>query len=142
MANPMKHSLSSVKRWKGKVEDYLPIHELLDSPKQSMNDNRSRALTHNTWFIYNVIPKVFGYNIKNSDGIEVDTVDIAMLHVLEDFRFKFIPTPQDYLKTIKLENWMNNGADKNENLPCVTSTFKKYIVKFKKNLNLLTTNIT
>jgi hypothetical protein len=27
MANPLIHSKSSVKRWGGKVEDYLPIHE-------------------------------------------------------------------------------------------------------------------
>ena len=27
MANPLIHSKSSVKRWGGKVEDYLPIHQ-------------------------------------------------------------------------------------------------------------------
>jgi hypothetical protein len=110
MANPEIHAKSSVKRFGGKVEDYLPIHELLDSPKVAMNNNTSRMLTHNTWFAYTIIPKIFGYNIVNSDGKSVDTVDIAMLHIAEDFRGKFIPTPQDYLKHMVLQPWMHNGV--------------------------------
>lgn len=110
MANPLIHSKSSVKRWGGKVEDYLPIHELIDSPKVAMNNNSSRLLTHNTWFAYHIIPKIFGYNIVNSDGRSVDTVDIAMLHIAEDFRMKFVPTPQDYLKHLEVQPWMNNAA--------------------------------
>lgn len=109
MANPLIHSKSSVKRWGGKVEDYLPLHILLDSPKSTMNNNTSRMLTHNTWFIYEIIPKVFGYNIVNSDGKSVDTVDIARMHVAEDFRFKGVPTPQDYLQHMEIQPWMNNG---------------------------------
>jgi hypothetical protein len=110
MANPMIHSKSSVKRWGGKPEDYLAIHELIDSPKATMNNNSSRALTHNTWFAYTIIPKIFGYNIINSDGKSVDTVDIAMLHIAEDFRMKFVPTPQDYLKHMEVQAWFNNGV--------------------------------
>lgn len=110
MANPEVHSKSSVKRWGGKIADYLPIHQFLDSPKTAMNNNTARTLTHNTWFAYEVIPRVFGYNITNSDGKSVDTVDIAMLHIAEDFRMKFVPTPQDYLKHMVLQPWMNNGV--------------------------------
>lgn len=110
MANPMVHSRSSVKRWGGKVEDYLAIHKLLDSPKATMNNNTSRMLTHNTWFAYEVVPLIFGYNIINSDGRSVDVVDIAMLHIAEDFRHKFIPTPQDYLQHMQVQPWMNNGV--------------------------------
>ena len=110
MANPEIHSKSSVKRWGGKIEDYLAIHELIDSPKESMNNNTSRALTHNTWFAYKIIPKIFGYNIINSDGRSVDTIDVAMLHIAEDFRMKFVPTPQDYLKHLQIQPWMNNGV--------------------------------
>jgi hypothetical protein len=110
MANPMVHSRSSVKRWGGKESDYLAIHKLLDSPKATMNNNTSRMLTHNTWFAYEVIPLIFGYNIINSDGRSVDVVDIAMLHIAEDFRHKFIPTPQDYLQHMQVQPWMNNGV--------------------------------
>lgn len=110
MANPLIHSKSSVKRWGGKVEDYLPLHELIDSPKATMNNNSARALTHNTWFAYTIMPKVFGYNITNSDGKSVDVVDIAMLHIAEDFRMKFVPTAQDYLQHIQVQAWFNNGV--------------------------------
>ena len=110
MANPMVHSRSSMKRWGGVEEDYLAIHKLLDSPKATMNNNTSRMLTHNTWFAYEVIPLIFGYNIINSDGRSVDVVDIAMLHIAEDFRHKFIPTPQDYLQHMQVQPWMNNGV--------------------------------
>lgn len=115
MANPLIHSKSSVKRWGGKVEDYLSIHELIDSPKVTMNNNTSRMMTHNIWFCYHIIPKIFGYNITNSDGKSVDTVDIAMLHIAEDFRMKFIPTVQDYLQHLQVQPWMNNGVKEIEN---------------------------
>jgi len=115
MANPLIHSKSSVKRWGGSVKDYLPIHELIDSPKATMNNNSSRLLTHNTWFAYTIIPKIFGYNIINSDGKSVDTVDIAMLHIAEDFRMKFVPTPQDYLKHLEVQPWMNIGVKELDN---------------------------
>jgi hypothetical protein len=75
-----------------------------------MNNNTSRTLTHNIWFCYEIIPKIFGYNIVNSDGKTVDTVDIAMLHCAEDFRFKGIPTVQDYLENMVVQPWMNNGV--------------------------------
>lgn len=110
MANPLIHSKSSVKRWGGKVEDYLAIHELIDSPKATMNNNSARVLTHNSWFAYTIIPKIFGYNITNSSGKSVDTIDIAMLHILEDFRMKFVPTAQDYLKHFDLPDWIHNGV--------------------------------
>ena len=119
MANPEIHSKSSVKRWGGKIIDYIAIHELLDSPKATMNNNSSRMLTHNTWFAYTIIPKIFGYNIINSDGKSVDTIDIAMLHIAEDFKGRFVPTPQDFLKHLEVQPWMNNGV-KDLNCPQAT----------------------
>lgn len=110
MSNPMVHSRSSVKRWGGKVEDYISIHQIIDSPKETMNNNAARMITHNIWFCYKIIPLIFGYNITNSDGKSVDTTDIAMLHVAEDFRHKFIPTVQDYLKHMTLPDWIHNGV--------------------------------
>lgn len=128
MANPEIHSKSSVKRWGGKVADYLEIHRFLDSPKATMNNNTSRFLTHNTWFAYEVIPRVFGYNIINSDGKSVDTVDIAMLHIAEDFRMKFVPTPQDYLRHMTVQAWMCNGV-KDVNNPEATQFANNLIEK-------------
>lgn len=130
MANPLIHAKSSAKRWGGKPEDYLAIHELIDSPKATMNNNSSRALTHNSWFAYTIIPKIFGYNIVNSNGRSVDTVDIAMLHILEDFRHKFIPTAQDYLQHLKVQEWMCNGV-KDVNNPEATKTAEDFKAKFQ-----------
>lgn len=134
--NPEVHSKSSVKRWGGKVGDYLPIHKLLDSPKATMNNNSSRMLTHNTWFIYEIIPLIFGYNIVNSDGRSVDTVDIAMLHVAEDFRMKGIPTPQDYLENMVVQPWMNNGV---KPIPSVEAqkTAREFLEKFRETVNTI-----
>ena len=130
MANPLIHSRSSVKRWGGKPEDYIKIHEVIDSPKACMNNNTSRFLTHNTWFAYTIIPKIFGYNITNSDGKSVDTVDIAMLHILEDFRMRFVPTPQDYLKHMTVEAWMCNGVKDVDN-PEAKEIAKEFLNKLK-----------
>jgi hypothetical protein len=80
-----------------------------------MNNNSSRLLTHNTWFAYQIVPKIFGYNITNSDGKSVDVVDIAMLHIAEDFRMKFVPTPQDYLQHLQVQPWMCNGVKELDN---------------------------
>jgi hypothetical protein len=33
-----------------------------------------------------------------------------MLHIAEDFRMKFVPTPQDYLNHLQVQPWMNNGV--------------------------------
>jgi hypothetical protein len=130
MANPLLHSKSSVKRWGGEIKDYLPIHELIDSPKASMNNNTARTLTHNTWFAYVIIPKIFGYNIINSEGRSIDTVDIAMLHIAEDFRMKFVPTPQDYLKNMQLQPWMNNAV-KDINNSEATQIAEEFLNKIK-----------
>ncbi len=133
MANPWKHSKSSVKRWGGSVEDYLAIHELIDSPKATMNNNSSRALTHNSWFAYTIIPKIFGYNIVNSSGKSVDTVDIAMLHILEDFRMKFVPTPQDFLKHLDISAcpWIHNGVKMIDN-PDATEIADLFLERLRK----------
>jgi hypothetical protein len=93
-----------------------------------MNNNTSRMLTHNIWFCYHIIPKIFGYNITNADGKSVDTVDIAMLHVAEDFRMKFIPTVQDYLKHMEVQAWMCNGV-KDVNNPEATQAAQELLLK-------------
>ena len=134
MANPEIHSKSSVKRWGGKVEDYIKIHEVIDSPKACMNNNSARLITHNTWFAYNIIPMIFGYNIVNSDGRTVDTIDIAMLHIAEDFRMKFVPTLQDYLQHMNLPAWIHNGVKDIEN-PEATENAKQLLKKIEKEKN-------
>ena len=109
MANPLKHSQSSVKLWGGKVEDYLPLHNKMDSSKKYFSDNRHRTLTHNMFFIFEVMIPIFGEYITNSDGKLVSVKDICEWHILEDFGKKYIPNVSDYLSEMEIKSWMANG---------------------------------
>ena len=109
MANPLKHSQSSVRLWGGKVEDYLPLHNKMDSSKKYFSDNRHRALTHNMFFIFEVMIPLFGEYITNSDGKLVSVKDICEWHILEDFGKKYIPNVSDYLSEMEIKSWMANG---------------------------------
>jgi hypothetical protein len=116
MSKPWIHAESSARKFGGKPEDYEAIHELMDSSKSVLADNRHRALTHNSWFIATILPRVFGNTFTNSAGKVVSVRDIGEQHVLEDFGGRFIPTPQDYLEEVPFKDWMNNGR-KGDNPP-------------------------
>lgn len=106
---PIVHARNSVKRYGGIIEDYLDIHEFMDSSKSCLAMNIHRFLLHNSFAIKTIIPKIFGHTRTNSDGKEYIPENIAEQHVLEDFGMRFIPTPQDYLEHVKMQPWMNNG---------------------------------
>lgn len=93
----------------GKWQEYVDIHDLMDSSKKAFGDNRHRALTHNAWFVGEIIEKVFGHTRLNSDGKVYCTRDVAEQHCAEDFK-GFIPTACDFLQSMDAEPWMNNGA--------------------------------
>lgn len=109
MATPRIHAESSVRRWGGTVEDYIDIHAKMDCSKKYFPDNRHRILTHNMFFIFEVIIPLYGEYITNSDGKQVDVKNICELHILEDYHMKYIPTPQDWLENLQLKPWMQNG---------------------------------
>lgn len=122
MSKPYLHAVSSAKHFGGEPEDYIEIHTFIDSSKGAIADNRHRALTHNSWFLMNVLERVRFQNsyvrdinqltfptITNSAGKRVSVRDIGEQHILEDFRKKFIPSAQDYLAEIEFMPWMQNG---------------------------------
>lgn len=109
MAKAEIHAASSARRFGGVAADYLDIHVLMDSSKKCFADNRHRCLTHNSWFIAEILPKIFGRTMVNSAGKTFSVIDVAEQHILEDFGMQFIPTPQDYLQEMELLPWMNNG---------------------------------
>lgn len=125
MAKPWIHAKNSARRYGGVPEDYLDIHQLMDSSKSAMPDNRHRALTHNSWFIGagGILERIFGTVITNSDGKEVSVRDIGEQHILEDFGMKFIPTVSDYLEEMEYKQWMNNAQGS------VPSSHKKIAAK-------------
>ena len=100
---PYKHALNSVRKHGGTAEDYLPIHDFLDSSKAHVPDMRHRAMLHNSFGIY-IAEQLFGVHFTNSDGKEISTRDIAEEHVLEDMGT--IPTVQDYLEGMPFYNWL------------------------------------
>jgi hypothetical protein len=106
---PHLHAKNSVKKHGGTIEDYLPIHDFVDSSKIAVPDMRHRAMLHSAWGIY-LVERVFGTLITNSDGKKVSTRDIAEEHVIDDLGF--IPTMQDYLQHMTLEPWMGGRGRK------------------------------
>jgi len=65
MSKPFIHCRGSVKKFGGHENDYMAIHDFIDSSKTAFGDNRHRALTHNNWFVF-IVEKVFGHTIINS----------------------------------------------------------------------------
>jgi hypothetical protein len=106
MAHPYHHALSSVKKWGGRVEDYLPIHAWFDESKAYLADFRHRALRHHAEGIF-LAERLFGITIKTSEGKMVPVRWIGEQHVKEDLGR--IPTVADWLMCIKPERWMNNS---------------------------------
>lgn len=109
MANAHIHSKSSARRFGGQLEDYLEIHVKMDCSKAYISSNLHRTLTHNSFWIHEVMIPIYGYTITNSDGKQISVKDICEQHILEDFGMRFIPTAQDYLENMEFKDWMQNG---------------------------------
>lgn len=105
---PLIHAKVSVKRHGGCVEDYLPIHNFIDSSKVAMPDVRHRAILHSSFGIY-LAEQQFGTYITNAAGKDISVRDIAEEHVQEDLGF--IPTIENWLEELPLKPWMS-GAKK------------------------------
>jgi hypothetical protein len=106
---PWIHAKNSAKDFGGKPDDYLAIHDFIDSSKAAVPDMRHRAVFHSAFGIY-VAERVFGTHLRNSDGALVQVRDVAENHVLEDLGK--IPTLQDYLNHMGLAQWMGGPTRK------------------------------
>lgn len=103
MSKAWIHAQSSAKRYGGKPEDYIAIHERMDSTKSAHAEVTHRCVFHSAFGIY-IIEEIFGRFITNSDGKDVFVRDIAEQHVLEDLGF--IPSLSDWLKDMQPQPWM------------------------------------
>ncbi|WP_433814434.1 DUF6915 family protein [Flavobacterium johnsoniae] len=98
--NSVIHSQISVHKRGGKIDDYLKIHDFMDSTKELCSDNRHRIL-HTMWGIKRVIVPVFGHTIINSNGKAVNVKDLCEQdHILPDYQNRFIPNLSDFVKAI------------------------------------------
>ena len=94
---PLDHAHLSVKRYGGRYEDYVDIHEFLDMTKAAHPDMRHRAILHNSMGPY-IAVRVFGGYIENSGGRVCDVRQIVEDHIMEDLGR--IPTISQFLDLI------------------------------------------
>lgn len=106
---PYIHAKNSAKKYGGSIEDYLPIHDFMDSSKAHVADVRHRALFHHSFGIF-IAEQIFGTYITNSEKKIVQVRDIAEDHVIEDLGF--IPTVADYINNITCQEWMGGQNKK------------------------------
>lgn len=100
---PLIHARMSVAKYHGSLEDYLPIHNFIDSSKAHVPDVRHRALLHSSFGCY-LAELVFGVYIVNTDGKKVSVRDVAEEHIIQDLGT--IPTVQDWLGDLPIREWM------------------------------------
>ena len=105
MAHSYIHAVSSARRFGGKSEDYLPLHNWFDATKAIAADFRHRALRHHAEGIF-LAEQIFGVTILNSAGRPIPVRMVGEQHVREDFNGK-IPSAQDWLRAIHAEPWMH-----------------------------------
>jgi hypothetical protein len=108
---PYIHSVECAKRFGGKWEDYMDINEFMDSSKGVLPGQLHRLFYHTSFACQpdGCLERIFGKTRVNSDGKIYSTRDVFELHILSDYGYKFIPTPQDFLANIEIEPWMENG---------------------------------
>ncbi len=100
MGHCYHHAVSSVKKWGGAAEDYLPIHQWFDESKAITADFRHRALRHHAEGIF-MAERFFGTTITISTGRVVPVRLIGEQHVREDLGF--IPSFVDWVRCIRPE---------------------------------------
>lgn len=72
MAAPWHHAISSSRKWGGRPEDYLEIHEWFDVTKAHHADFRHRALRHHAEGIF-LMESIFGVTIDVHVGYRCPT---------------------------------------------------------------------
>ena len=68
MAKSDKHAESSAKQYGGSLEDYLEIHEMMDSSKSAHADNRHRVIFHSAWRLLD--SKIFGMDFDKMKQLQ------------------------------------------------------------------------
>jgi hypothetical protein len=104
MAHPLQHAQSSARKFGGRAEDYIAIHNWFDASKAFLADFRHRALQHHAEGVF-LCEQIFGITITNSDGKQVPVRYVGEQHVKEDLGR--IPTAQDWLSQIQPQRWMH-----------------------------------
>jgi len=107
MAHPNLHAKSSSKKFGGKPEDYIHLHEWMDETKGWIGDSLHRMFRHHSEGIFEM-EKRFGAEFKNSDGKTVYTRYVGEQHVREDCN-NYLPSAKEWIINIsenKRPQWM------------------------------------
>lgn len=100
--NASVHSKISVRARGGLEIDYYAMHDFIDSSKEACASNLHRFLTHQMFFIKQVMIPIFGHTGKTSDGKFFNMKDmLEQDHVLADYGGKFIPTISDFTASME-----------------------------------------
>lgn len=108
MATSVYHAQSSVSKWGGSLDDYLPIHNWFDFTKAFHPDFRHRALRHHSLGIQECINE-FGDYIELDSGKKVPVKLIAEQHVKEDCGR--VPSVSEWLINLTPVEWMSKAQN-------------------------------
>lgn len=109
MAQSWIHAEASARHFGGSPEDYLALHEWVDSFKKIVGDVTHRQYRHNSagpW----MAQEVFGRTIINSDGKKILVREICENHIVEDLGW--IPSPSDWSACLTCKVWMGGKRNK------------------------------
>jgi hypothetical protein len=95
MAHPILHAKSSAKKFGGKWEDYIHLHNWLDETKGWYGHSFHRMFRHHAEGIFEMQER-FGAEFKNSDGKTVYTRYVGEQHVKEDCD-GYIPSAKEWV---------------------------------------------
>lgn len=141
--NSWYHAKASAKKYGGHPNQYIDIHEFIDSSKRIVGDVRHRSMYHHTegvWLCQRIfgrtiqvggkyVPQEINYITENTEpsitGPNLEIIDygpireipvrlIAELHIMQDLGW--IPSPSDYIKNMELQQWMGGPIRKEQNL--------------------------
>jgi hypothetical protein len=103
--NSYFHAVSSSHKWGGTPNDYLPIHEFIDSSKKIIGDARHRSMYHHTAGCW-LAQEIFGVTIQIGKK-QIPVREIAERHIIEDLGW--LPSPADYIEDMVMKLWMSGA---------------------------------
>jgi len=112
MAHPILHAKSNQKKYGGKWEDYIHLHEWMDETKSWFGHSYHRIWRHHSEGIFEG-EKIFGTHFTNSDNKIVYTRYCLEDHVKEDC-YNYIPAAKEWIKAIESKEkpmWMLRTLD-------------------------------
>ena len=112
MAHTLIHAKSSAKKFGGKYEDYIHLHDWLDETKAWVGHSNHRMFRHHSEGIFEM-EKIFGKTLTNSDGKIVYVRYVGEQHVKEDC-FNYIPSAKEWIDAITADKkpmWMLRTLD-------------------------------